>query len=154
MNPYKPRPLASAHDAMDRLIDQCGGPKEVAAFLSVRLGTVYGYTDPDVSRGAPFAHVCHLTEHHKAAAAVEHLAILAGGVFVPVPADDGTLPELGADLTMETAEMVGELIRCMSAKSDGGASITEVERARLKSMAHDVMRVVGGILSELGEGGQ
>jgi hypothetical protein len=152
VNPYKPRTPASAHDAIDRLIEACGGPKAVAAFLSVRLGTVYGWTDPDVSQGAPFAQVCLLTEHHKVTAAAEHLALLAGGVFVPLPSDDGELDEHAASLTLETAEIVGEIIRCTRADSEGGAKLTSAERAKLKRQAFDVMRVMSGILSELREG--
>jgi hypothetical protein len=153
VTPNKPRTPASAHDILLRLIDACGGPKIVAAFLGVRLGTAYSWTDPDTSPGsAPFAQVCLLTEHFGITAAAEHLALLAGGVFVPLPSDDGELDEHAATLTLETAEIVGEIIRCTRSNSEGGTKLTPAERARLKRMAFDVMRVMSGILSELREG--
>lgn len=148
MNLQKPRQPGSAYDALDQFIDQCGGPKVLADFAAVRLSTAYSWTDPDQSKGTPFATLCQLTRHYGATAAAEHLAACAGGVFVPMPKGNGALLENAAALSVETADAVSAIIRSICERT-GRPVIDAAMHAEINEELFDVLRVVGRLIAEV-----
>lgn len=160
MKAVRPREPGAPHDATVRLIEQCGGVERVAAFVGRRASSVYRYTDPDQSDGMPFAMVGQLTEHFGAAAAVEHLAMRAGGVFLPVPVEGGP-PRWGA-LTAETArhfaQVMADIAEALSPGGEGAARVTPGEaRGMVPDIDHairDLCELRALALAAAGEGGE
>lgn len=150
MNAYKPRTLGSPSEIQERMIEECGkSPKELAVFVNRRLGTVYGWSDPEASDGVPFNTLCQLVQKYRTTAPIHYLAALAGGIFLPLPEGEDHLVDLSSDFALEAGEAVAEIIAARSPRSLGGVDLTEEERQRIRLRLHDVMRVMGSLLAEL-----
>lgn len=152
MKPMKPRPPGSAVDALVRFFAEIGtvaghdataGAKVSANFLGVSDSYIRKASDPDQPEDLGFRRVAMLTEHFRARAAAEHLALLAGGLFVPLPAGDasGRFASIGAAASVEFGEAMAELFKAVSAAGPGGQEITAAERRRLAAEIDDVLRV-------------
>jgi hypothetical protein len=130
--PVKPIDPESPKFAIRRLVDQAGGVPRAAIRIGVAPPTLYAYCDPGVSDEITFARVAALTCSATSAAA-EYLAHLAGGVFLPIPAIDGTLGALTAEAMKEHAEACASIVNAMAdGRIDDGErqrSIRELDEA-------------------------
>lgn len=144
MNLYKARTPGSVFAATERFIIECGGIDDVAEFTGKRLGTVYNWTDPEKSEGAPFGVVAQLSRHFRVPAAAEFLAACAGGLYLPLIVADGVATEWSEALA-QSAEEVGQALaqiaRSLSPKGDGGVSITREEAAKTVAEIDDAVRL-------------
>lgn len=111
--PVKPIDPELPKAAIRRLIDQAGGPKRVAITLGCGESTVYAYADPHVSDEITFARVAALTGPGATAAAV-YLALLGGGVFLPIPSAATPIGELTAQAMKQHAEACAEIVKAMA----------------------------------------
>jgi hypothetical protein len=106
------RPVpGSAHAALDRLFEQCGGVKQAAHILNVDEFRLHHARNPNDERSISWARVCQLSREPGATAAAEHLAATAGGTFVPVQVERECLERLAARLAVEGGEGVAAMIR-------------------------------------------
>lgn len=160
MNPIRPRAAGSPFAAMTRLVEQCGGADAAADFSGRSKFTVYKWTDPDQSDGAPFAVVAQLTEHFGATAAAEHLAMRAGGIFMPLPAEGGAQAQWGrltAASAQHFATVMGGIARALSPDSEDQTRVTPKEaRGMIADLDHairDLAALRGLALETAGEGG-
>jgi hypothetical protein len=167
MKPMKPRPPGSACDALARMLaevarseghEPTAGAKLAARFLGVSDSLLRKASDPDRDEDLGFRRVAMLTEHFRVRAAAEHLALGAGGLFVPMPdpGATGRLAVLGGQATRETGEAIAALIAAIDRAGPGGAAVTAAERRRLTAEVADVLRVFAelhGLLMR-GEGGE
>ncbi|ODN70194.1 hypothetical protein [Methylobrevis pamukkalensis] len=148
MNAVKPRISGSSHDAIRRLVAGCGGVEAVADFLGKGASTVYAWTNPDSPGEAPFALIATLTDHFGATACAEHLALRAGGVFLPLPpADSGAAEVLSAEVADEVGGLLADMIRSSAKGSEGGEAWTPREAARILADADRLLHTVAEIRS-------
>lgn len=123
--------------AVRRLVEQNGGAKHVAVKLGFSGETlVYAYADPNEAAEITFARVAALTSP-EAPAAVEYLAQLAHGVFVPVPQADSDLGLLTAESITQHGEAAAELVRALK---DG--RLGDDERAGAVTSIDEALRVL------------
>jgi hypothetical protein len=158
MRPMKPRLAEGPHAALARFLreiaelrgeDAGQGVRIAAEFEGIDPGTLYKQLDPDQAGDVSFPRVCRLTQHFGATAAAEHLAALAGGVFLPVPQGGGPSPwgELTASAGEDFARAMGDIVRALSPQSEGAAGVTQAEgRAILEKVdqaIRDMVRLRG-----------
>jgi len=113
--PVKPRPHGSVHKALSDAVSQVGTLDEAAEIIERQPYWLYTACDPDVERRKEaklsYAEACKLAGAGGHALA-EHLALEAGGVFVPMGViDQVALQAQLATFTAESGELVGEIIR-------------------------------------------
>jgi hypothetical protein len=122
--------------AVRRLFDQLGGIKRVAVRLVRSPSQTYAYADPGVSDELTFAQAASLTSH-EATAAAEYLALLAGGVFLPIALSADEIGELTAQSIREHGEACAELVRALT-----DFTIDDGERARALAELDEALRVL------------
>ncbi|QIB32656.1 phage regulatory CII family protein [Ancylobacter pratisalsi] len=158
------RPLpGSAHDALDRLFDAIGeahGAKGAASeglavaadFLGVSHWTLRAQLDPEKSGSEiSYARVVQLTRQFGCTAGAEHLALCAGGVFIPMPPDNEPAAVLTAEAMQEMAEVVARIFAAVAPASEGGVAITPHEARDALPLVRDVLVAVSNLYSRLSE---
>ncbi|WP_321389398.1 hypothetical protein [Emcibacter sp.] len=83
-NPLKRRHYGSTKAVVSELFRQAGGISSVMEILSLGRTRTYDFTDPNKEVEISFARVETLTRETDATIAAEHLAHMAGGVFLPI----------------------------------------------------------------------
>ncbi|MGF7161265.1 hypothetical protein FHS85_002900 [Rhodoligotrophos appendicifer] len=153
----RPREVGSPYEALARMVDQCGGLKPVAAFMGNSTSTVQRWTVPEEDSDVSFRLVSQIVDRFQASAPAEHLALLAGGVFVPLVGTEVS-PHWGA-LTAESAsafaEAMGEVARALAPTSDGAGVVTRREARHLvKTIDHAIrdMAALRGLALAVAEG--
>ncbi|QJP14695.1 hypothetical protein G3545_14200 [Starkeya sp. ORNL1] len=144
----------SAHDALVHLFEAIGrthgangAPTEglplAADFLGVTHWTLRKQIDPDQPSDLGFGRVAMLTRHFGCPDAAQHLALAAGGVFVPMPdGDAGKVATLSAEVMRETGEAIALLFADISEGSAGGAELTPAEaREAVKPLGEALAKV-------------
>lgn len=112
--PVKPIDPELPKSAVRRLFDQVGGIKRTAARLGYRgLSHVYAVADPAESAEITYAQVVQLTGPESPACA-EHLALVAGGVFLPMPAPSSPIAALTAAAMREAGQAAANLVEAMA----------------------------------------
>lgn len=149
MRPMKPREPGSATDAMVAMERQIGaaagasGVKAIADFENIAPGTVYKMLDQAEAAEFSYARVARLTSHFRVSAAAEHLAMLAGGTFLPVPQGDGSrFSELTGAALAHLGQASHDIIEAHSPKSDGGSVLTARE-------ARQLLAPLGALLADI-----
>jgi hypothetical protein len=132
----KPRDYGTTKEIVARLVHEIG-PKRVGFLLGVSGSSIYGYCDPDCSTQATFDQVRRLTDASKFPNAAEDLAMLAGGVFMPVAPCDAALMEIAAQSAQQHGEFISSLILAMR---DG--TITDKEARDVLAHLDELLRVV------------
>lgn len=136
--PVKPIHPELPKAAVRRLIDQAGGVPRAAIRIGRKVPTVYAYADPGVDDEMTFAQVAQLTSS-MAPAAAEYLALLAGGVFFPMPSADSEIGELTAESIERHGDAVAEVVRAMRDGKMGDderpAAIVEIDEA-IRALVH------------------
>lgn len=153
MTPIKPRIPGSHYAAVTALIRQCApdnpaeGIERAASHLGKSTFTLHGYSNESGNGEISFLQMCQLSQAFGATAGAEHLAMVAGGLFVPLPAPsaDGEMAELSAEAADEFGQMLAELVRDLSVKSDGGTALTQSESRRVLAKTEPLMRTLGMI---------
>lgn len=135
--PVKPCAVELPKFAVRRLFDQLGGIKRAAIRLGLKKSQTYDLADPDRPDEITWAQVAALTGADSAAAAAEYLALLAGGVFLPIAVSAEALGELTADSIREHGEACAELVRALT-----DHSIDATERARTLGELDQALRVL------------
>ncbi len=115
-SPMKPREPGTIWEAISEAMNQLGGAEQMAAKANRKVWWAYTVSDEDASTnartGLSFADACALAEKGGTALA-EHIALRAGGVFIPATAiDDAALKAELASFSQESGELVSEVIRC------------------------------------------
>lgn len=111
--PQKPIDADLPKAAVRRLFDQVGGIKRVAARLGYRSESqVYAMADGNDPAEITFAQVVQLTGP-EAPAGAEHLAIVAGGVFLPLPTANTAIGALTGTAMRESGQAAAELIEAL-----------------------------------------
>ncbi|MGE4337999.1 MAG: hypothetical protein AB7E55_18755 [Pigmentiphaga sp.] len=134
MTLVRPRKAGSAHAAIGRMIDAIGA-QDVADSVEVSKFTVYKWADPEQPGDLAFHRACQISAHFRTTILAEHLALRAGGVFVPLPDidADGEWGVLTAETAGAFADAMREVAQVLCPKSDGGRGVTPREAARLVS---------------------
>lgn len=143
--PYKPRVRGTPKTAVADLYDQVGGVPAVMVRLGIGNSQAYAFTDPEAREEISFARVAALTAPD-ATAAAEFLAMLAGGLFVPLPTG-GAHTDLGlhtAKGAEDFGKVMGELVRDLAE----GAIGTDRARHSIKLVDH-VLRDFGRVRRDL-----
>lgn len=152
--PNKPIDPELPKAAVQRLIDQSGGVQRVAIRINRAPPTVYAYADGQVSDEMTFAQVAQLTSPTTPAAA-EYLALLAGGVFFPMPAADSEIGELTAESIERHGDAVAEVVRAMRdgkmSSDERPAAIVEIDEA-IRALVHLRTAVSGKSPGDTGNG--
>lgn len=123
--PVKPRSIGTPKAAVSELVAQAGGVERVMVRLSIGKTEAYAWTDPQSDREISFARVAALTAPGSAAAA-EYLAALAGGVFLPLPADASSVNALTADALRKHGGAAAELVEALA---DNRITVDEAREA-------------------------
>lgn len=132
--PQKPIDPDLPKAAVRRLFDQVGGIKRVAARLGYRSESqVYAMADGNDPAEITFAQVVQLTGPD-APAGAEHLALVAGGVFLPIPAANTAIGALTGAAMRESGEAAAELIEALA------AGLTPEEATRALPEIDDAVR--------------
>lgn len=129
--PVKPCDPELPKAAVRRLVDQNGGIKRTAVKLGLRETQTYAVTDPGMPDEISFARVAALTSQ-EAPAGAEYLALLAGGVFLPIECASGAdVRGLTAEVAREHGDAIGALIAAMAdnriTPSEARSALVEVD---------------------------
>lgn len=142
--PVKPCDPELPKAAVRRLVNQNGGIKRTAVKLGLSETQTYAVTDPGTPDELSFARVAALTTHETPAAA-EYLALLAGGVFLPIDCAAGAdVRGLTAEVAREHGDAIGALIAAMA---DNRITASEARSALVE--VDDCLRTLCGLRSLL-----
>ncbi|WP_417482229.1 hypothetical protein [Maricaulis sp.] len=112
-NPVKERRYGEPKEVVARMFEEVGGIPEVMKLLELSRTRVYALADPDSSNDISYARIARLTEAG-ATAAAQHLAALAGGIFVPVEkADDANWLALAGEASRRNARNIAALMESL-----------------------------------------
>jgi hypothetical protein len=144
--PVKPREITSPKHAVGELFEQNGGLKHVMVKLAIGKTTAYAFTDPQAPDEISFARVSALTGP-EATAAASYLALLAGGVFLPVAPEDADVSTLCAD----DLRAHGEAVACLvDGLRDGKLTNGEAKKALEKILG--ALRTLAGLYAVVTQG--
>lgn len=126
--PMKPRRYGDAKEVVARLFEQAGGVPKVMELIDLSRTRVYAFSDPDTESEISYARVARITEETGARAAAEHLALLAGGVFLPAgDASAGDWHSLAGEAAQRNAATIAEMLDALGEESDAANEITPRE---------------------------
>lgn len=142
-NPMKPRAYGTPKAAVARLFEEAGGAPAVMEILELSRTRVYAFADPNDDAELSFARVAKLTQATGATATAEHLAALAGGVFLPVaPASESDWHVMAGQASRKNARTISTLLEALSPEDDTPGVVTDDE-------ARDLLKLVDEQLSVL-----
>lgn len=155
-NPVKPRAYETPKAAVARLFEAAGGAPAVMETLKLSRTRVYAFADPADESEISFARVCALTEERKATPAAEHLAALAGGLYLPVQAADDTDWHRWAGAAgSRNASTISALLEALSPTDDTPNEITPKEARELIALVDEELAILAlaraKLMTELGE---
>lgn len=154
--------LGSAHEALDQMFDSIGrshgangAPSEgiyvAAAFLDIFHTTLRKQLDPDQAGELSFSRVCQLARQFACREAAAHLALCAGGVFIPMPDDGDPVAVLTSEAMLEMGEALVHLSACTNPQSEGGMALTVAEARAGLPLVRDVLVAVSNLYARLAE---
>lgn len=141
----KPREIGTPKRAMADLFDQLGGIKRVMVKLQLGHSQTYAFTDPRSPEEISFAKVAAITEPG-ATAAAEYLALLAGGVFLPIAPEEADINALCADDVKAHGKAIASVVTAMA---DG--QLTRPERLRAREKVLVALRALTGLYAALAD---
>ena len=113
-NPVKVRRYGEPKEVVARLFEEVGGIPQVMELLELSRTRVYALADPDSTNEISYTRVAKLTETG-ATAAAQHLAALAGGVFLPIDkAEEAGWLALAGEASRSNARNIGALMESLS----------------------------------------
>jgi hypothetical protein len=141
--PIKPRAYGSPKAAVAKLFEAAGGAGEVMAALGLSRTRVYAFTDPQDDSEISFTRVCALTEARRATPAAEHLAALAGGLFLPLkPAVEADWHEMAGTASRRSAQTIATLLEALSPQDDTPNVVTPAEARALIELVDEELAVL------------
>tara|TARA_R110000744_G_scaffold220833_3_gene339682 strand:+ start:8289 stop:8810 length:522 start_codon:yes stop_codon:yes gene_type:complete len=128
-NPVKERRYGEPKEVVARVFEEVGGIPEVMNLLELSRTRVYALADPDSSNEISYARIARLTESG-ATAAAQHLAALAGGIFVPVDkAADANWLSLAGDASRGNARNIAALMDSLG-ETERSPGVVDQQEAR------------------------
>ena len=128
-NPVKERRYGEPKEVVARLFEEVGGIPEVMTLLDLSRTRVYALADPDSSNEISYARIARLTEAGGVAAA-QHLAALAGGIFLPVEkADDANWLALAGEASRRNARNIAALMESLG-ETERSPGVVDQQEAR------------------------
>jgi hypothetical protein len=141
--PVKPRAYGTPKAAVAKLFEEAGGANVVMDVLSLSRTRVYAFTDPADEAEISFARVCALTEAKQATPAAEHLAALAGGLFLPLKsASDADWHTMAGAAGRRSAETIAKLLEALSPQDDTPNEVTPKEARALIELVDEELAVL------------
>jgi hypothetical protein len=129
-SPIKPRLYGSPKAAVARLFEAAGGANVVMDKLGLSRTRVYALTDPDDEAEISYARVCALTETCAATPCAEHLASLAGGLFLPLSAaPDADWHAMASVASTRNGQTIAGILDALSPEDDT-PGVIDAEEAR------------------------
>jgi len=119
-NPLKRRKYGSTKAVISELFKQVGGITKAMKLLEVGRTRTYDFTDPNKEAELSFERISLLTRETKASAAAEHLAHLAGGVFLPIDTldEDVDWHNIARRASMKNAANIGGILNSLGPDSE------------------------------------
>ena len=137
-NPQTPCDPEMPKAAVRRVYEQLGGIKRAAIRLGRGKTQTYDYASMERADELTFSQVCALTGAESPALA-EYLAMLAGGVFLPVSCKADDALKLTADAVRQHGEAMGAIV---AGVQDGTLDATEARAALV-----ELDEAIGGLCS-------
>jgi hypothetical protein len=142
-------------DAIGLAHGERGAPTEgvpiAAQFLDISVQHLYRQIDPEQAGGISFGRVAQLTRQFGCPQAAEFLALAAGGVFLPTPTGDGEMPELVADVLVQTGEAITAIGHALNIDSPGGERLTKAEAAKALPSISEALASLATLYVEVSE---
>lgn len=156
-SPVKPRPYGTPKAAVAKLIEAAGGAGAAMDILELSRTRVYAFTDPNDESEISFARVCKLTEASGARPGAEHLAALAGGLFLPLDAAEGSdWHTMAGSASRRNARTISAILDALSPEDDTPGEITPAEARELLEAVDEQLAVLAmaraKLMSVAGEG--
>lgn len=123
--PVKPRAIGTPKAAVCELVAQAGGVERVMVRLGIGKSEAYAYTDPQSDREISFSRVAALTAPG-CTSAVEYLAALAHGVFLPLADDPAHISSLTSDALRKHGLAAADMVEALE---DGRVTAAEAREA-------------------------
>ena len=141
-NPVKQRPYGEPKEVVARLFEEVGGIPKVMELLDLSRTRVYALADPDSTNEISYTRVCTLTENG-ATAAAQHLAALAGGLFVPLEkADDADWLALAGEASRRNARNIAALMESLSETERSPGAVDQQEARDLLKILDEQLGVL------------
>ena len=141
-DPNKTRNYGSTADVVSRLFQECGGVPTVMKHLNLSRTRCYALADPDDPAEISFDRVATLTRLG-AKSAAEHLAVLAGGSFLPVAGtdtdDETDWHAMAADVARAGAALTAAMLESMG---PAGRSPGAIDRDEARTLLGHVDRLM------------
>jgi len=134
-NPVKVRRYGEPKEVVARVFEEVGGIPKVMELLDLSRTRVYALADPDSTNEISYTRVATLTEAG-ATAAAQHLAALAGGIFLPIEkAGDANWLALAGEASRRNARNISALMESLSETERSPGRIDQDE-------ARDILKVL------------
>lgn len=128
-NPVKERRYGEPKEVVARVFEEVGGIPEVMTLLELSRTRVYALADPDSSNEISYTRMARLTEAG-ATAAAQHLAALAGGIFLPVDkAADANWLSLAGEASRGNARNIAALMDSLG-ETERSPGVVDQQEAR------------------------
>lgn len=132
-NPLKRRQYGTTKSVVSELFKQAGGIPKVMEILELGRTRAYDLTDPNSDADITFERVECLTRETDATAAAEHLAFLAGGVFLPIDTLDEEIDwhSIAGRASQKNADNIRGILESLSPASPSPGRICALEAREL-----------------------
>jgi hypothetical protein len=142
-SPVKPRPYGTPKAAVAKLFEAAGGANAVMDLLELSRTRVYAFTDPSDDAEISFTRVCMLTGATEATPGAEHLAALAGGLFLPLKvAEPADWHAVAGEASRKHAQTIATLLESLSPEDDTPGEITAQEARELLEIVDEQLAVL------------
>lgn len=141
-NPVKERPYGEPKEVVARLFEEAGGVPKVMELLDLSRTRVYALADPDSSNEISYTRVARLTETG-ATAAAQHLAALAGGIFLPIDkTDDADWLVLAGEASRRNARNIAALMESLSETNRSPGEVDQQEAREILKILDEQLGVL------------
>ncbi len=141
-NPVKIRRYGEPKEVVARLFEEVGGIPKVMELLDLSRTRVYALADPDSTNEISYTRVATLTEAG-AQAAAQHLAALAGGIFLPIDkADDANWLALAGDASRSNARNISALMESLSETERSPGRVDQEEAREILKVLDEQLAIL------------
>lgn len=139
-NPLKKRQYGTTKAVISELFKEAGGIPKIMEVLEIGRTRAYDFTDPNGDAELSFERVEEITRATGATIAAEHLAHLAGGVYLPINSLDASGEEvdwhsLAARASLKNAANISAIMEFLGPESPTPGEIDPKE-------AHELIKKV------------
>lgn len=141
-NPVKIRRYGEPKEVVARLFEEVGGIPKVMELLDLSRTRVYALADPDSTNEISYTRVATLTEAG-AQSAAQHLAALAGGIFLPIEkADDANWLALAGDASRSNARNISALMESLSETEKSPGRVDQDEAREILKVLDEQLAIL------------